>query len=211
MYNEDSEDDVVPLLRRFVTTIREKQDSMLELANGKRKLLTLSPAFEWAQDLNSVAMMIKFAHRLDSPSCIDISDQNVNITDTHINVSCMCKRSDGTHRYILNHELFEPINSTQSYHEFQSAGRLYVNMTKTEAPKRWRRLLKSEERPQNMRIWHSRLEEIGDIEDHTIFETDDAFEDLVHIEKPKNKSKKKGKKKKKRRANRPLIEVKNDL
>lgn len=101
----------------------------------------------------------------------------------------------------MNHELWDKINTTSSIYEFQSAGRLYVNLTKQEQPKRWRRLLKSEERPDNMRIWYEVYEAIGDLEDHTTFETDDAFEDLVHIEKPKTKTKKrKGKKGKKKKA-----------
>lgn len=112
----------------------------------------------------------------------------------------MCKRHDGIHLYRMNHELYENINVTASFYEFQSAGRLYVNLTKSEQPKRWRRLLKSEERPDNMRIWYELYETIGDLEDHTVFETDDEFEDLVHIEKPKTKSKKNKKKKRKKRA-----------
>lgn len=68
VYNENSDSDVVPLLRRFISKVREKQDALLDLANGKRKQLTLSPAFQWAQDLNSVALSIKIAHRLDAPS-----------------------------------------------------------------------------------------------------------------------------------------------
>lgn len=111
----------------------------------------------------------------------------------------MCRRHDGIHKYIMNHQLFADINSTSSFYEFQSSGRLYVNLTKADAPKRWRRLLNSEEKPDNMRTWYERLEEIGDLEDNTVFETDDAFEDLVHIDnKPK---KKKGKKKRKNKKN----------
>lgn len=198
VYNEDSDADVVPVLRRFISKVREKQDQLLDLANGKRKQLTLHPAFQWAQDLNSVALSIKIAHRLDAPSCIDVYDKNVTITETNLTVSCMCKKYDGIHKYYMNHELWDAINVTSSFYEFQSAGRLYVNLTKAEQPKRWRRLLKSEDRPDNMRIWYELYEQIGDLEDHTTFETDDAFEDLVHIERPKKKSgKKKSKKKKK--------------
>ena len=127
----------------------------------------------------------------------------------------MCRRYEGVSqsdsgiilvKYLLNHELFEPINVTSSYYEFQSAGRLYVNLTKSEGDKRWRRLLKSEERPDNMRIWYELYENIGSLEDHTTFETDDAFEDLIHVEKPRKK-KKKGKKKGKKKTR----DVKEDL
>ena len=65
-YPEDS--DIFQSLRIFVSNVRGKQDYILDLANQKRKMMVLSPAFQWAQDLNSVALMIKFSHRLDSPS-----------------------------------------------------------------------------------------------------------------------------------------------
>lgn len=194
---EDSMGELVHLLRRFITEIRDKQDEILELANSKGQTLSLAPAFQWAQDLNSVAISIKFAHRLDSPSCLDIYNQNVTILEDRIMVSCMCKRNDGIHKYTLDHELFDKINTTASLHEFQSAGRLYLNLTKQEQPKRWRRLLKTEEKIGNMRIWWELHEKhMESLEQHTTFETDDAFEDLVHIGKPKkSKGKKKGKKK----------------
>lgn len=79
--------ELVPLLRRYITKVREEQDKVLELANGKMTMVTIAPAFVWAQDLNSVALSIKFAHRFDSPSCIDIYDQNVTITNNTITVS----------------------------------------------------------------------------------------------------------------------------
>ena len=199
VYTEDEINNLLPLLRRFITKIREEQDKVLDLANSKAKMLTLAPAFQWAQDLNSVALSVKFAHRLDSPSCIDIYDQNVTIAETNFTVQCMCRRYDGVHKYYMHHELFESINVTASSYEFQSAGRLYMNLTKEAQPKRWRRLLKNEDdKPSNMRIWWEVHEKFSDeLESHTTFETDDAFENLVNIESPRPK-KSKGKKKKKR-------------
>lgn len=59
-----------------------------------------------------------------------------------------------------------PVNASDSRYEFQSAGRLYLNFTKTEAPAKWARLLKTEEKLQNMRLWwelHDKF--INDLED----------------------------------------------
>jgi hypothetical protein len=212
VYTEENNKDVVPVLKTFISKVRKDQDNILELANFKQKIVSVSPAFQWAQDLDSIALSIKFAHRLDSPSCIDIFDQNVTITDTNLTISCMCKKYNSREvsgsfksdysvfKYVMNHELYEAINATESYYEFQSAGRLYVNLTKSEKQKRWRRLLKSEERPDNMRIWYELYDTIGDLEDHTTFETDDAFEDLVHIESPRKRRKKPKKRKRKKKG-----------
>lgn len=98
----------------------------------------------------------------------------------------------------MSHELFDDINTTASTYEFQSAGRLYMNLTKSTQPKRWRRLLKSDQKIDNMNIWWEVHEKYADeLEQHTTFETDDAFGDLVNISNPKKKTKSKPKKTKK--------------
>mmetsp|Transcript_25663 Transcript_25663/g.28491 ORF Transcript_25663/g.28491 Transcript_25663/m.28491 type:complete len:255 (+) Transcript_25663:101-865(+) len=196
VYHEENENDIIPILRRFFSKVREQQDLILSIANGKKELITVGPAFQWAQDMDTIALQVKFAHRLDSPSCIDIYDQNVTITESNITVYSMCKKHDGVIKFSMNHELYELIDPLKSSYEFQSGGRLYINMTKQETNKRWRRLLRSDQSPNNMRVWYEQLERIGDLEENTIFETDDAFEDLVHIERPRNGRKKKNKKKK---------------
>lgn len=197
VFNEDNDYDAVPALKRFISKVRERQDAALSLANGKRNIITIGPAFQWAQDKNSVALLIKFAHRMDAPACIDLYDQNVTITETNITVTSMCRKHDQIVKFEMNHELYMKVSG--NYHEFQSGGRLYVNLTKAEGDQRWRRLLLSEDQPSNMRVWYELMETIGDISEDTIFETDDAFEDLVHIEKPSKKKKKKGKKGKTKR------------
>jgi len=44
-------------------------------------------------------------------------------------------------KYEMNLELFGDVNVTDSYYEFSSVGRLYLNLTKANKPERWRRLL----------------------------------------------------------------------
>ncbi|CAI2377876.1 unnamed protein product [Moneuplotes crassus] len=202
VFNEDNDYDAVPALKRYISKVRERQDSVINLASEKRNIVTIGPAFQWAQDMNSVALLVKFAHRMDSPACIDLYDQNVTITETNITITCMCRKRDEIVRFYMNHELYMKISG--NYSEFQSGGRLYLNLTKAEGNQRWRRLLFNEEQPRNMRVWYELMESIGDISENTVFETDDAFEDLVHIDKPTRKKKSKGGKKKKNKKKRKI-------
>ena len=211
VYNEENTNDIVPVLRRFISKVREQQDFVLNLANGKKKIVTTGPAFQWAQDMDSVALQIKFAHRMDSPACIDTYDENVTITETNFTFSGMCKKHDGIIKFVLNHELYEVIDVDNSTYEFQSGGRLYMNLTKADKPKRWRRLLRTDDPPSNMRVWYEQLERIGDLEENTVFETDDAFEDLVHIEKPRSRKNKNKKNKKRRKKKAAAKDIKEDL
>lgn len=45
-------------------------------------------------------------------------------------------------KYELFLDLFEEIDTDASYFEFESVGRLYLNLVKANKPSRWRRLLK---------------------------------------------------------------------
>lgn len=49
-----------------------KKDGKIQ--DSKTPLITLSPAFRWAQSLNETFIEVKFATRLDSPACIDLYD-----------------------------------------------------------------------------------------------------------------------------------------
>lgn len=85
-------------------------------------------------------------------------------------------------KYELLLEFFEPVNMTDSYYEFSSVGRLYLNLLKDNKPARWRRLLKQTEKIPNMQLWweiHDKHEET--LLNHTTFETDERMDEFVHI------------------------------
>lgn len=65
-------------------------------------------------------------------------------------------------KYELDLELFDDIDVEESKYEFNSVGRLYVNLAKKGRPNRWRRLLKQTEKLPNMALWwemHDKHEE----------------------------------------------------
>ena len=51
---------------------------------GAKPLVTLSPAFRWAQSLDETFIEVKFATRLDSPACIDLYDKTLDIIEDPI-------------------------------------------------------------------------------------------------------------------------------
>ena len=76
---------------------------------------------------------------------------------------------------------------------------MYANLTKKTKPSRWRRLIKSEEKLPNSQLWWDVHEKYADsLLNHTTFETDEAFEQFVHIDNtPKRKKKPRSRRKKK--------------
>ena len=85
-------------------------------------------------------------------------------------------------RYELDLEFFAPINMNESYYEFSSVGRMYLNLAKAKKPDRWRRLLKTTDKIPNMSLWwelHEKYEE--DLLNYATFETDDNMDQFIHI------------------------------
>ena len=68
----------------------------MRMLNSKEKPVELSPAYRWAQSLNTTFLEVKFATRFDSPACLDVTELKVTLGDDGraLNVSAICGRSD---------------------------------------------------------------------------------------------------------------------
>ena len=60
----------------------------------KQEYQTVSPAFKWAQSLEDIFLEIKFAHRHDSPGCLEIKDMNVDIKNDSVKFEGYCVLGD---------------------------------------------------------------------------------------------------------------------
>ena len=98
--------------------MRKDQDNLLKLAQKTHETLVVSPAFQWAQDLNSVALTVKFANRPDSPSCIVSYDEKVEIEPHSIKLETMCRKLDTLTKYELSLDLYQEIDTDASIYEF---------------------------------------------------------------------------------------------
>ena len=73
-------------------------------------IVTLSPAFQWAQSLDNVFISVKFATRFDSPGCLDIFDKEIVLNETHFDMAVFCRIDKKVMKYELALEFFEPID-----------------------------------------------------------------------------------------------------
>ena len=82
------------------------------MISSKGKAHELSPAFRWAQSMNSTFVQVKFATRFDSPACLDTSNLRVTLGEDKrsLVVSALCGRSDAQNlQYVLNVNLQEEV------------------------------------------------------------------------------------------------------
>ena len=79
--------------RRAITAIRDEASSALMLLRVNTAEDTqLSPAFQWAQSLDTVFLNVKFSSRMDGPTTVlNVVDENVTITRDSLSFSAMGK------------------------------------------------------------------------------------------------------------------------
>ena len=168
------------------------------------------PASRWAQNLDEVFIEIKFAHKYDSPGCLEIKNLKVEIKEKSVKLVGYCVLGDVPIKMNYYIETYEKINPKESRHFVSSVGRYQFNLKKKKANNYWKQLLDSKMSvPVNMKIWFEMKEKYQDqIAKFEVDEDDDFLKAMIETAENKDKDKDKDKdiketkkKKKKKKKN----------
>ncbi len=164
---------------------------------------TISPAFKWAQSLEDIFIEIKYAHRHDSPGCLEIKDMDIKIKNDSVTFMGYCVLGDVPIKIDFKIETYKGLNVSDCTHGAGSVGRYQITLKKSEKSF-WKKLLKDEfPVPPNMRVWFEMKEkfekELKEFEEKEEKENEDNIDKL--LEKRKGKREKKKKKGKKNKGN----------
>jgi hypothetical protein len=178
-------------LYSLIDNNRSKLKSLLHLISlNETDYQTVTPSLRWAQSLQNIFIEIKFAHRFDSPGCIDITNINhdyMNNTHLHLNASCIL--GETPIKFNLHFELFKPINHNQTVYSSSSVGRYHITLYKSHKTY-WKRLPKREEDIINMRSWFEMAEKYR----HEFKQIDKNKDNPAYIEAINNQYKNKKRK-----------------
>jgi hypothetical protein len=171
----------------------------------KKQYQTVYPAFRWAQSLEDIFIEIKFAHRFDSPGCLEIKDMNVDIKNDSVKFEGYCVLGDVPIKIDFKIDTFKGLNVSDCSHGAGSVGRYQLTLKKGEKSY-WKKLLKEDSPiPLNMKVWFEMKEkyheELKEFEEKEEKENDNIDKLLDKIEKKKKKGGKKKKDKGKANAN----------
>lgn len=148
-----------------------------------------SPAFQWAQNLENIFLQIKYAHRFDSPGCLEVKKENIEIKGNVLEFTAFCIQGDTPIKFSLTLDLFDNINKGASTFSSSSVGRNQLTLKK-EKPSYWNSLLKpGAEAPSNMRMWLEMREKYLDEIQKYLDEKDE--EEYKQVNDDINKRKKK--------------------
>jgi hypothetical protein len=180
----------------------------------KKQYQTVYPAFRWAQSLEDIFIEIKFAHRFDSPGCLEIKDMNVDIKNDSVKFEGYCVLGDVPIKIDFKIDTFKGLNVSDCSHGAGSVGRYQLTLKKGEKSY-WKKLLKEDSPiPLNMKVWFEMKEkyheELKEFEEKEKKENDNIDKLLDKIEKKKKKGGKKKKDKGKANTNETISDTNNN-
>ena len=140
----------------------EFDDVNIKYRYQKIEYKNINPASQWAQSLDNIFVEIKFAHRHDSPGCLEVEDKKIDIKEDSLTFSGTCSLGDDYIKIDYHIKLLKKINIAGSSHESGAVGRYRFTLKKAERGF-WDKLLADGEEPySNMRIWYEMKEKYQD-------------------------------------------------
>ena len=141
---------------------KELEDVNIKYRYQKIEYKNIYPASQWAQSLDNIYIEIKFAHRHDSPGCLEVEDKKIDIKEDSLSFTGTCSLGDDYIRIDYNIKLNKKINVAASVHESGAVGRYRFTLKKAERGF-WEKLLADGEEPHsNMKIWYEMKEKYQD-------------------------------------------------
>ena len=146
-----------------INTIKKELDDVnIKYRYQKIEYKNIYPASQWAQSLDNIYIEIKFAHRHDSPGCLEVEDKEIDIKEDSLSFSGTCSLGDDYIKIDYHIKLHKKINIAASTHELGAVGRYRFTLKKAERGF-WEKLLADGEEPHsNMRIWYEMKEKYQD-------------------------------------------------
>jgi hypothetical protein len=175
------------------------------------------PASKWAQSLDEIFIEVKFAHRHDSPGCLEIKDLKVELKEKSVKLIGYCVLGEVPIKMNYYIETFDKIDTKNSKHFVSSVGRYQFNLKKKKSNNYWKQLLNDKMKiPNNMRVWFEMKEKYQDqLSKYEIDENDDMLQAMIEAaeknEKKKNKKEKNDKKDKNKKHKKKKNKKTSDL
>jgi len=168
---------------------------------------TVFPASKWAQSMDEVFIEVKFAHRHDSPGCLEMKNLKVELKERSVKLIGYCVLGDVPIKMDFDIKLWNKINVKESKHFESSVGRYQFNLVKKKKDNYWKKLMDEKMTiPTNMRVWFEMKEKYQEqLEKYENDEFDESIKEMMETieqeekNKKKNKTKSKNKKKKKKK------------
>ena len=146
--------DVVDNLRATANYLKREMDKKVRIANNFNHKQTIYPVLKWGQNYTHTLMYVKFAHRFDSPGCLDVWGKDLNFTSNSLSFKALGIQTELPLEFRLAFPLFKEIVPEESSFKSESVGTMVVHLKKKEEGI-WRHLLEDgfEKGPLRIKVW----------------------------------------------------------
>ena len=146
--------DVVDNLRATANYLKREMDKKVRISNNFNHKQTIYPVLKWGQNYTHTLIYVKFAHRFDSPGCLDVWGKDLNFTSTGLSFKALGIQTDLPLEFRLAFRLFREIVPEESSFKSESVGTMVVHLKKKEEVI-WRHLLEEgfEKGPMRIKVW----------------------------------------------------------
>ena len=110
-----------------------------------------APALQWAQSPDKLFLEIQWAHRFNSPGCLEVADRKVTITEARLELSGVCAQGSNLEKYNLAFDFFAPVDADASSQSFVTKGRGVLTLQKKQRAV-WKQPMKGPA-PPHMKVW----------------------------------------------------------
>ena len=118
-------------LSNTINSLQKKlEDIMNKYKFDENDYQIVSPAFQWAQSLSTIFIEVKFAHRHDSPGCLEINNLNIEINGNNIRLIAYCISTDIPIKFDLNLNCLFDFDKEKSSFSSGSVGRYQLTLKK---------------------------------------------------------------------------------
>lgn len=145
--------DIGDQLQREVGSLKSELDKLVQAVSNVKKNHTLNPVFKWAQSEDDILMLVKFAHRFDSPGCIDVKNERLTITDNNLVFEAYCVQANQPIDFKLDILMAKDVNGLEATWKKDSVGTAVITIPKTNKGEIWKEVLSSKfKKPPTMKV-----------------------------------------------------------
>lgn len=132
--------DIVENIRTVSNYVKRELEKKQKLALNFNKRQKIKPVMKWGQNFTHVLVSVKFAHRFDSPSCLDLWGTQLNFTDSTFHLNSLGIQANMPIEFDIELPLAEKIDPNYSIYVEESVGTIVIKMQKEQKNKIWRRI-----------------------------------------------------------------------
>lgn len=82
-------------MKEGIESVRQYFDRTQErLHNEKKKPILMRPPFQWAQNLHTIQIEVKYAYRHDVSGCATLQNETVKVNETALFIQAFCMEQD---------------------------------------------------------------------------------------------------------------------